>query len=178
MIIAGGIHGVLDQGQHGIILRFGFLPSLERLLYSGRRLVVLALYATSTHSTEWGGDLHGPRMIFPEKIGTFFVPYSRRGPAFDLLLSISLLERMIPGEMTLVIKIFGRKGSGKSRQRRVSGIMMVQESNRRAKTHSLRYARGQFDCIIFDLAISSLSSKAISGVIPSFPSHMTTSENM
>jgi len=110
MIIAGGIHGVLDQGQHGIILRFGFLPSLERLLYSGRRLVVLALYATSTRSTEWGGDLHGPRMIFPEKIGMIFVPYSRRGPIFDLLLSISLLERMIPCKMIVVIKFFGDKG--------------------------------------------------------------------
>ena len=84
MIIAGGIHGVLDQGKHGIILRFGFLPSLERLLYSGRRLVVLALYATSTRSTEWGGDLHGPRMIFPVKIGMIFVPYSRRGPGPSL----------------------------------------------------------------------------------------------
>jgi len=46
--------------------------------------------ATSARFIEWGGDLHGPRMIFLEKIGTFFVPYSRRGPAFDLLLSISL----------------------------------------------------------------------------------------
>jgi len=60
-----------------------------------QRLVVPALIATSARSTEWGGDLHGPRMIFPEKIGIIFVPYSRRGPAFDLLLSISLLERMI-----------------------------------------------------------------------------------
>jgi len=30
--------------------------------------------------------------------------------AFDLLLSVSLLERMIPGRMTLVIKIFVEKG--------------------------------------------------------------------
>ena len=83
-----------SPGKHGIILRIGFLPSLESLLVL-RRLVVLVLIATSARSTEWGGDLHGPRMIFPEKIGIIFVPYSRRGPAFDLLLSISLLERMI-----------------------------------------------------------------------------------
>ena len=69
-----------------------------------RRLIVLALIATGARSTERGGDFHGPRMIFPENIGMIFVPYSRRGPAFDLLLSTSLLERMIPGETTLVIK--------------------------------------------------------------------------
>jgi len=49
-------------------------------------------------------------MIFPEKNDIIFVPYSRRGPAFDLLLSISLLERIIPGEMTLVIKIGRERG--------------------------------------------------------------------
>ena len=57
-----------------------------------KRLVVLALIATGVHSTEWGGDLHGPRMIFPEKIGMIFVPYSRRGAIFDIFLSISLLD--------------------------------------------------------------------------------------
>jgi len=54
-----------------------------------QRLVVPALIATSARSTEWGRDFHGPRMIFPEKTGIIFVPYSPRGPAFDLLLSIS-----------------------------------------------------------------------------------------
>jgi len=48
-----------------------------------RRLVVLALIATGARSTEWGGDLHGPWMIFPDKIGMIFVPYSRQRPAFD-----------------------------------------------------------------------------------------------
>jgi len=43
-----------------------------------------------------------------------FVSYSRRGPgppltSFSLTLSFSLLERMIPGEMTLVNKNFGEK---------------------------------------------------------------------
>jgi len=49
-----------------------------------QRLVVLALIATSARSTEQGGDLHGSRMIFPEKICMIFLSYSRRGPAFDL----------------------------------------------------------------------------------------------
>jgi len=53
-----------------------------------RRLVVLALIATSVRSTEWGGDLHGPRMIFLEKIGMIFVPYSRRGPLTYFSLSV------------------------------------------------------------------------------------------
>jgi len=43
-----------------------------------RRLVVSALIATGARSTERGGDLHGPRMIFPDKIGMIFVSYSRR----------------------------------------------------------------------------------------------------
>jgi len=71
------------------------------------------LFSTCARSTERGGVLYRPRTIFPEKIdGMIFVSYSRRGPAFDLLLSfvsISLLEMMIQGEMTLIIKNFGEK---------------------------------------------------------------------
>jgi len=74
-------------------------------------------------------------MIFPEKIGIIFVPYSRRGPAFDLILSISLLERMIPDEITLVIRIGLERGLA-SLDSGVSAIMMVRSRNRCAKTHS------------------------------------------
>jgi len=70
------------------------LSTVLGALFVLRRLVVLASIATGARSTEWGGDFHGPRMIFPVKIGMIFVPYSRRGPAFDLLLPVSLLDQM------------------------------------------------------------------------------------
>jgi len=83
-----------------------------------RRLVVLALIATSVRSTEWGGDLHGPRMILLEKIGMIFVPYSRRGPLTYFSLSVFWKEWYQVGWL-LWSKFSWRKGSGKSRQRGV-----------------------------------------------------------
>ena len=74
-----------------------------------QRLVVPALIATSARSTEWGRALHGPRMIFSEKIGIIFILHEGP-PLTSFSLSVSLLERMILGEMTLVITIGRERG--------------------------------------------------------------------
>jgi len=48
----------VPQGKHCIVLRFGFLPSLDRLSYSGDLSFLPRL-----RSIEWGGELHGPRIV-------------------------------------------------------------------------------------------------------------------
>ena len=61
-----------SQGKHSMILRFGFLPSLERPSYlrdlSSSTGSHSTLFSTCARSTERGGVLYRPRTIFPEKI--------------------------------------------------------------------------------------------------------------
>jgi len=98
-------------GKHCVIHRLGYLQSLERLSYSGD--LSFSPLLRLGRVLQSGADIcigHG--WFSRRKSAWSLCRILEEGPrltSFSLTLSFSLLERMLPGEMTLVIKNFGEK---------------------------------------------------------------------